>query len=358
MQRGATQPGQSDYDDLLQKLEAAQESDVVEQALAAAREHLGMDAAYVTTIDSRNQTIQAILGEPAVAERYQDSVIPIEQTYCVRMLNGDIPNVVPDTRAQPALHDLPATREIGAYVGVPVRLSDGRVHGTLCAVSHDPQEGIGADELRFMQILAGIVATRLERARGDLARMTERFRKARKPPPGLPTEYAEAVRQIRAARESDIVKRALNAAREHLDMDAAYIATVDSRKQTIQIMVGKTNAEALVEGAVIPVEETYCARMLQGQIPNIVADVSAEPALRAVTVIRDIGAYIGVPVKLSDGRVHGSLCCASNGPRPGLGEPELRFMHVLAEIVAAQIERTQGSMVRLTNRLTATPPSA
>ena len=110
MQRGATQPGQSDYDDLLQKLEAAQESDVVEQALAAAREHLGMDAAYVTTIDSRNQTIQAILGAPAVAERYQDSVIPIEQTYCMRMLNGDIPNVVPDTRAQPALHDLPATQ--------------------------------------------------------------------------------------------------------------------------------------------------------------------------------------------------------------------------------------------------------
>ena len=180
MERGAT----ADYDDLLQKLEAAQESDVVEQALAAAREHLGMDAAYVTTIDSRNQTIQAILGEPAVTERYQDSVIPIEQTYCMRMLNGDIPNVVPDTRAQPALHDLPATREIGAYVGVPVRLSDGRVHGTLCAVSHDPREGIGADELRFMQILAGIVATRLERARGDLARMTERFRKTRKPPPG------------------------------------------------------------------------------------------------------------------------------------------------------------------------------
>ena len=50
-------------------------------------------------------------------------------------------------------------------------------------------------------------------------------------------------------------------------------------------------------------------------------------------VIRDIGSYIGVPVKLSDGRVHGSLCWASKGPRPDLGEPELRFMEVLAGIV-------------------------
>jgi GAF domain-containing protein len=191
-----TQQHVSDYDDLLEKLEAAQESDVVEQALAAAREHLGMDAAYVTTIDSRHQTIHAILGEPEVAERYQDSVIPIEQTYCMRMLNGDIPNVVPDTHAQPALHDLAATREIGAYVGVPVRLSDGRVHGTLCAVSREPKEGLGADELRFMQILAGIVATRLERARGDLARLTERFRRTRRAQAGLAAESAQPGAQV------------------------------------------------------------------------------------------------------------------------------------------------------------------
>jgi GAF domain-containing protein len=331
---------------------------VVEQALTAARAQLGMDAAYISTIDSRHQTVHAILGAPEVVDRFQDAVVPIEQTYCMRMLNGDIPNVVPDTGAQPALHDLSVTREIGAYVGVPVRLSDGRVHGTLCCVSRKPNDKLGADELRFMQILAGIVATRLERARGDLARLTERFRKNRKPEAGLAPEYAEAVNRIKAAREGDIVERALSAARERLGMDAAYIATVDSRKQTIQIMIGETNAEALVEGAVIPVDQTYCARMLTGEIPNIVPDVAAEPGLRKVTVIRNIGAYIGVPVTLADGRVHGSLCCASNEPRPGLGEPELRFMRVLADIVAAQIERTHGSMVRLSNRLAAKQPTA
>jgi hypothetical protein len=34
---------------------------------------------------------------------------------------------------------------------------------------------------------------------------------------GVPPEYADAVRQIRAARESDVVKGALGAARERLD---------------------------------------------------------------------------------------------------------------------------------------------
>lgn len=44
-------------------------------------------------------------------------------------------------------------------------------------------------------------------------------------------------------------------------MDAAYIATVD---------------------------QTYCARMLNGEIRNIVPDTAAEPALRNVTAIRNI----------------------------------------------------------------------
>jgi GAF domain-containing protein len=69
-------------------------------------------------------------------------------------------------------------------------------------------------------------------------------------------------------------------------------------------------------------------------------------------VIRNIGSYIGVSVTLSDGRVHGSLCCASNEPRSDLGEPELRFMRVLAEIVGARMDRVEGSMIRIAKRLT------
>jgi GAF domain-containing protein len=165
----------TEYAELIEKLEAAQESDVVEQALVAAQQRLDMDASYITTIDAGHQTIHAMAGDADASARYTGTVFPLEQTYCMRMLNGEIPNIVPDTRAEPALRDLEATREFHAYVGVPVKLSDGRVHGTLCCVSREPRHGLGPEELRFMQILAGIVATRVERARGDLARLTERI---------------------------------------------------------------------------------------------------------------------------------------------------------------------------------------
>jgi GAF domain-containing protein len=165
----------SEYADLLRKLEAAQESDAIAQALTAAREHLDMDAAYVTSVDPSHQTIHAVVGERDVVDRYQGSVLPLEQTYCSRMLNGEVPNIVPDTRANEVLRDLAVTQEFGAYVGVPVTLSDGHAHGTLCCVSHEPRRSLGEDELRFMQVLAGIVAARIEQARGDMARLTERF---------------------------------------------------------------------------------------------------------------------------------------------------------------------------------------
>ena len=102
-------------------------------------------------------------------------MIPVEQTYCLRMLNGEVPNLIPDTRAEPAVRDLEATARVGAYLGVPVKLSDGRVHGTLCGVSEQPRSELGSEQLRFMHVLADIVAARVERAQGDLARLTARL---------------------------------------------------------------------------------------------------------------------------------------------------------------------------------------
>jgi len=163
-----------DYAEMLRRIEAAQEQDVVDQALTAARERLSMDAAYITTIDPQQQTIDALVGESSAMGLSEGLVVPIEQTYCRLMLSGALPSIVPDTRAEPVVRDLIATRTIGAYVGVPVTLADGRVHGTLCCASSQPRGGLGNEELRFMRVLAGIIASRVDQAEGDVARLLAR----------------------------------------------------------------------------------------------------------------------------------------------------------------------------------------
>jgi GAF domain-containing protein len=166
----------AEYLEALARIEAAQEQYAVQQALTAARERLRMDAAYLATLDSRRQRIEAIVGDVGALGIVPGSVFPLEQTYCKRMLSGEIPNVVPDTRLEPSLRDLGVTRAVGCYIGVPVKLSDGRVHGTLCCASEECREDLGGSELRFMQVLAQIVATRVEQAEGYMAGQTERLR--------------------------------------------------------------------------------------------------------------------------------------------------------------------------------------
>ena len=91
MESGTEHRVSPEYAEAIDRIEAAQESDVVERALAAARERLGMDAAYVTTIDPHVQTIHAIVGDADIVIPYTGVVLPVEQTFCQRMLNGRDP---------------------------------------------------------------------------------------------------------------------------------------------------------------------------------------------------------------------------------------------------------------------------
>jgi GAF domain-containing protein len=166
--------GAGETQEVLRRLKAAEERDVIERALAAARERLGMDAAYITTITPQAQTIESLVTDTQTFRAFEGTITPLEETYCVRMLRGDIPNVVPDTRAEPAVRDLAATKVVGAYAGVPVRLADGTVHGTICCISASPVPGLGPAELRFMEVLSDMVSQRLTRAQGNLARLLRR----------------------------------------------------------------------------------------------------------------------------------------------------------------------------------------
>lgn len=61
-----------------------------------------------------------------------------------------------DTSAKPAVQALPVTRErlIGAYVGVPVLLSDGSQYGMLCGMSHATEPTLNQRNVRFLSTAA------------------------------------------------------------------------------------------------------------------------------------------------------------------------------------------------------------
>ena len=138
----------------------------IERSLAAARELLGMQLAYVAEADQGEFRFHAVDGDaapfggPAAGVR-----IPRHDTLCDRMLAGTLHNVVCDVQADPAARDAAGAASVGAYVGVPVQLGDGTVYGSLCCVSTQPTPALLERDARLLEVLARIIADQIDRER-------------------------------------------------------------------------------------------------------------------------------------------------------------------------------------------------
>ena len=172
----------------------ADRREAIERALDAARELLGMDVAYFSELTGGKQVIRHVRGEREAVEALSGAALPLQETYCRRMLDGELTNVVADAQNDPQVSDLAITAEsgIGCYVGVPLQLSDGRVYGTFCCASSEPNERLGPRDVQFMRVLARLIADDLERERKRLPRAPKASA-----PPARPDDAA------RAAAETD-----------------------------------------------------------------------------------------------------------------------------------------------------------
>jgi EAL domain-containing protein (putative c-di-GMP-specific phosphodiesterase class I) len=142
-------------------------------------------------------------------------------------------------------------------------------------------------------------------------------------------------------RSPNFVKRILSAARNHLDMEVAFLAELVEGREIVQAIDGDGGSFGLEKIEDVPVVSVYCRRLVEGRLPSIVGDAGSDPALSQleVTAIAGVGSWIGVPVKFSDGVVFGALCCMSHLPDPSLSETDVGFMRVLARLIGDDLER-------------------
>jgi HD-GYP domain-containing protein (c-di-GMP phosphodiesterase class II) len=137
----------------------------VENAIAAVREFLEMDMAFTSEFTDEHQVLRVLCGDTESFYAAEGLELPLEYTYCQRVLDGRLPNLIPDTHADERAAELPGTTMggIGSYVSMPLRFSDGRLYGTLCAASHEAKNDLGYRELQFLQVFARLVSDILER---------------------------------------------------------------------------------------------------------------------------------------------------------------------------------------------------
>jgi GAF domain-containing protein len=141
----------------------------IERMLSAVRETLRMDVAFVSNFDRDELVFRKLEGDSESFGWREGQSFPLDESYCKRVLEGRIPRVVPDAKREEATRDLRVTSEagMGSYCAVPLVLSDGRLYGTLCCVSHEPDPWIREKDLGLMDRTARWLVEDLER-RGRL----------------------------------------------------------------------------------------------------------------------------------------------------------------------------------------------
>lgn len=160
-----------------------------------------------------------------------------------------------------------------------------------------------------------------------------------------PREQAQAsaiLGPLRTAPHGDVpdghVRAMLEIVRKHLDMDVAFISEFVDGRRVFREVCSERNPPVAVGGS-DPLEDSYCQRVVDGRLPQLIIDACANDEALTIPATRSlpVGAHVSVPLMMPDGRVYGTFCCFAYTPDETLNPRDLDIMRAFAAIVAEHI---------------------
>ena len=154
---------------------------------------------------------------------------------------------------------------------------------------------------------------------------------------GLETEIALS----EASEITSNLSYILSVIRKHLDMDVAFISEITDDMRKIEIVDTAYPDSPLTPGHADPTEHTYCQRIIEGELNEVIQDTSKNHITKVMPITEElqIGSYLGAPIVLNDGEVYGTFCCFSHTPNDSLNERDLALMKIFADIAARHIDK-------------------
>jgi GAF domain-containing protein len=157
-------------------------------------------------------------------------------------------------------------------------------------------------------------------------------------------ERAFAVATADGTNEDQLVhlSNLLRRVREAFHMDVVFVSEfVGLRRVFRHVSARKADANLIHEGESEPLEQTYCAAIVEGRLPRAIRNARAIPEARRLKATERlaIGSHLAVPIVLRDGKVYGTICCFSHGVREELGEKHVEQLQAVARLVAQALER-------------------
>ena len=148
--------------DLTQLSSSVAES--IQRVLSSVRGYLGMDVAFVSEFAGQQKIFRNVDSSRADAPVKAGGVVPIAEGYCRHVVEGRLPELIPNTGLLPAARAIPETAAIpiGAHLSVPIRLRSGRTFGTFCSFSYLPKPSLDRRDLELMRTFSQLVARQID----------------------------------------------------------------------------------------------------------------------------------------------------------------------------------------------------
>jgi diguanylate cyclase (GGDEF) domain len=133
-------------------------------AVAVIRAHLQMDVAFISEFTGGQRIFRHIDAAASDPPIQVDTGGPLADSYCKRVVDGRLPELIQDAYDHPVALELPATRllPVRSHLSVPIRLGDGRVYGTLCCFSYTADTTLNDRDINLMRVFAELVARHIE----------------------------------------------------------------------------------------------------------------------------------------------------------------------------------------------------
>lgn len=142
------------------------------------------------------------------------------------------------------------------------------------------------------------------------------------------------------------VSEVLQLVRDHLQMDVVFVSRFENGQRVFRHVEQDPARPLLTVGHSDPLEMSFCQRVVDGRMPQLVQDVARLPDAESLPPLPfRVGAHISTPLVLGSGEVYGTFCCFSLTPDDSLTERDLKRLRMASEMTARLIDRSSADFV-------------
>lgn len=138
------------------------------------------------------------------------------------------------------------------------------------------------------------------------------------------------------------VTTVLRLLREQLRMDVVFVSEFADGQRVFRFVDSAPDAPSVPVGGADPLEASYCQRVVDGRLAELVQDAATVAGLPPTPF--PVGGHLSTPIRLPDGSIYGTLCCFSTAPNRRLRDRDLVNLRHCAQLVARKVNvaRSQG----------------